>query len=161
MRHFREEGQILMEKWDARLFQHDARTDEHNEYSCNVVEPEVLESRRHLHQKVNELIRLANDTSLSTGDIRQHLLLGAAIFGHRLTMQLVRSLHRDDPVERQALVWLLTLLNDREAIIPLQHMSRNERLPRLVRLSTSLTLAGMGATTEMIEDRPTRLYAIS
>src|SRR5438105_3881977 len=155
-----EEGQILMEKCDARLFQHDASTDEHNEYSCNVVKPDVLESRRHLHQKVNEIIRLANDTSLSTSDIRQHLLLSVAIFGHRFTMQLVRSLHRDDPVERQTLVWLLTILNDRQAITPLQDISRNERLPRLVRLSTSLALAGMGVTTEMIEDRPTKLYAI-
>ena len=143
-----------MEKRDTRLFQH-------NESGWNIVELEVLESRRQLHQKVTELIRLAHDASLTTSEILQQLLLGAATFGHRLTMQLVRSLHRDDHNERQSIVWLLTLLNDREAITPLQHMSRNERLPRLVRLSASLTLAGMGATAEMIEDRRTRLYAIS
>jgi len=149
-----------MEKRDARLFQHDAGTDEHSEQSWNIVELEVLESRRHLHQKVNELIRLANDSSLSTSEIRQHLLYGVATFGSRLTMQLVRSLHRDDPDERQSIVWLLTILNDRDAITPLQYMSHNERLPRLVQLSASLALAGMGATKEMVEDRRRRLYAI-
>ncbi len=142
-----------MGKRDTRLFQH-------NEHSWNVLALEVLESRRHLHQKVNELIRLANDSSLSIGEIRQHLLLGVAIFGSRLTMQLVRSLHRDDAVERQSIVWLLTVLNDRDAIIPLQHMSHNERLPRLVRLSASLALAGIGATAEVLEDRRGRSYAI-
>jgi hypothetical protein len=142
-----------MEKRGARLFQYD-------EHSWNVVELEVLESRRHLHQKVNELIRLATDTSLNTQEIQQHLLLGVATFGSRLTMQLVRSLHRDDPDERQSIVWLLTVLNDRDAITPLQHMSHNERLPRLVRLSASLALAGMGATAEMIEDRRRRLFAV-
>ena len=149
-----------MEKRDARLFQHDAGTDEYSEQSWNIVELEVLEFRRHLHQKVNELIRLANDSSLSTGEIRQHLLLGVATFGSRLTMQLVRSLQRDDPDERQSIVWLLTILDDRNAITPLQHMSHNERLPRLVQLSASLALAGMGATKEMIEDQRRRLYAI-
>lgn len=124
------------------------------------MELEVLESRRHLHEKVNELIRLANDSSLSTAEIRQHLLLGVATFGSRLTIQLVRSLHRDDHDERQSIVWLLTVLNDRDAITPLQHMSHNERLPRPVRLSASLALAGMGKTKEMTEDRGRRLYAI-
>jgi hypothetical protein len=143
-----------MEKRDTRLFQH-------YEPSWNIVELEVLESRRQLHQKVNELIRLAHNASLTTSEIRHQLLLGAATFGHRLTMRLVHSLHRDSHDERQSIVWLLTLLNDREAITSLQHMSRNERLPRLVRLSASLTLAGMGATAEMIEDKHARLYAIS
>jgi len=142
-----------MEKRDARLFQH-------NKQSWNVVELEVLESRRHLHQKVNELIRLANTSLLSTNEIRHHLLLGVEAFGSRFTMQLVRSLHRDDPDERQSIVWLLTVLNDRDAISPLQHMSHNEQLPRLVRLSASLALAGMGATKEMVEDQRRRLYAI-
>src|SRR5947209_13039177 len=110
-----------MGKSDARLIQH-------NEHSWKIMELEVLESRRHLHEKVNELIRLANDSSLSTAEIRQHLLLGVATFGSRLTIQLVRSLHRDDLDERQSIVWLLTVLNDRDAITPLQHMSHNERL---------------------------------
>lgn len=149
-----------MEKGDSRLFQQNAGTVEHSEQSWNIVELEVLESRRHLHYKVNELIRLANDPSLSTSEIREHLLHDRATFGPRLTMQLVRSLHRDDSDERQSIVWLLTVLNDRDAITPLQYMSRNKRLPRLVQLSASLALAGMGATKEMIEDQRRRLYAI-
>ena len=142
-----------MEKRDARLFHH-------NHQRWNIVDVEVLESRRHLHQKVNELIRLTTDSSLSTGEIRQHLLHGIATFGPRFTMQLVRSLHRDDPNERQSIVWLLTILNDRDTITPLQQMSHNEHLPRLVQLSASLALAGMGATREMLEDQRSRLYAI-
>src|SRR5437764_11290114 len=109
-----------MEKRDARLFKQDGDTVEHSDQSWNILDLEVLESHRHLHQKVNELIRLANDSSLSTGEIRQHLLYGVATFGSRLTVQLVRSLHRDDPDERQSIVWLLTILNDRDAITPLQ-----------------------------------------
>ncbi len=142
-----------MEKRDARLFHH-------NKHSWNIVDLEVLESRRHLHQKVNELIRLTNDSSLSTSEIRQHLLHSIATFGPRFTIQIVRSLHCDDPDERQSIVWLLTILNDRNTIIPLQQMSHNEHLPRLVQLSASLALAGMGATKEMVEGQRRRLYAI-
>jgi hypothetical protein len=90
------------------------------------------------------------------------LLSGVTKFGPQLAMQLVRSLYRDDPLERQSVVWLLTLLNDTETITPLRHISDNKRLPRLIRLSASLALAGMGITAEKIDDhRRARLYAIS
>ena len=94
--------------------------------------------------------------------MRQYLLLSVAQFGKLFATQLVRSLQRDDQQERQAIVWLLTLLNEQETIAPLQQMSRNERLPRSIRLSASLALAGMGATKEMTDNsRRVRLYAIS
>jgi hypothetical protein len=148
-----------MEKWDARLFQQEADT--HQQYR-NIVEFEVLESRRQLRLKVNELILLASNSALTTSEMQQHLLLGAATFEGQLAPQLVRSLHRDDPHERQSIVWLLTLLNDPETVPPLQHMSHNKRLPRSIRLSAALALAGMGATAESREEnRRIRLYAIS
>ena len=153
------EGQILMEKGDARLFQQETKTPQHNR---NIVELEVLESRRQLRLKVNDLIRLASNSTLTTREIQQHLLLGVATFGKQLAVQLVRSLQRDDAHERQSIVWLLTLLNDTETVTPLQHMSRNKRLPRSIRLSAALALAGMGATAETREEnRRIRLYAIS
>ena len=140
------EGQILMEKGDARLFQQEAKTHQHN---WNIVELEVLESRRQLRLKVNDLIRLASNSTLTTREIQQHLLLGVATFGNQLAVQLVRSLQRDDAHER-------------ETVTPLQHMSRNKRLPRSIRLSAALALAGMGATAETREEnRRIRLYAIS
>ena len=129
-----------MEKKGARLFQLETET---FEKSWNVLEHEVLESRRQLRQKVNELIRLVDGSTLTTGEMQQHLLSGVAKFGSQLAMQLVRSLHRDDPLERQSVVWLLTLLNDAETITLLRHMSDNKRLPRPIRLSASLALAGM------------------
>ena len=148
-----------MEKKGARLLQLETETFEH---SWNVVEHEVLESRRQLRQKVNELIRLVDGSTLTTGEMQQHLLSGVAKFGPQLAMQLVRSLHRDDPLERQSVVWLLTLLNDAETITLLRHMSDNKRLPRPIRLSASLALAGMGITAQTIDDhRRARLYAIS
>ena len=136
-----------MEKRDARLFQQATDT---NEQSWNIVELEVLESRRKLRQKVNELIRLANGSSITTSEMRQQLLLGVAMFGNRFATQLVRSLERDDHDQqgRQPIVWLLTLLNDKETIPLLQHISLNKRLSRSVRLSAALALAGMGATAE-------------
>jgi hypothetical protein len=153
------EGQILMEKGDARLFQQEAKTHQHN---WNIVELEVLESRRQLRLKVNDLIRLASNSTLTTREIQHHLLLGVATFGNQLAVQLVRSLKRDDAHERQSIVWLLTLLNDTETVTPLQHMSHNKRLPRSIRLSAALALAGMGATAETREEnRRIRLYAIS
>ena len=145
-----------MEKKDATLFQHS--TDTH-EQGWNIVE---LESRRQLRHRIHELIQLSHSSSITTSEMRQHLLLGAAQFGKRFATQLVRALHRDDQQERQSIVWLLTLLNEQETIPPLQQMSLNERLPRSVRLSASLALAGMGATKEMTEQsRHVRLYAIS
>ncbi len=142
-----------MEKRDARLFQDD---------SWNIVE---LESHRQLRQKIHKLMLLANSSSISTSEMQQRLLHGVVMFGKRFTTQLVRSLQRDDQQERQTIVWLLTILNDQDTIQPLQQMVHNERLPRKVRLSASLALAGMGATREVTDlnngNRRVRLYAIS
>ena len=143
-----------MGKKGTRLFQRD--------HGRNIVELEVLESRRHLRLNVNELIRLANNSTITTGEMQQQLSLGASRFGAQLAGQLVRSLQRDDPQERQSIVWLLTLLNAKETITPLRHMSDNKRIPRSIRLSASFALAGMGVTAEAIDShRRTRLYAIS
>ncbi|HLG61311.1 MAG TPA: hypothetical protein VFA09_07295 [Ktedonobacteraceae bacterium] len=149
-----------MEKWDSRLFRQEAEANAH-QHRRNVVELEVLESRRQMHLKVNELIQLATNSTLNTAEIRQQLLLGAATFGNHFAPQLVRSLQRDDPHERQSVVWLLTLLNDARTVTPLRHMSHNRRLPRPIRLSAALALAGMGATEESKQGRRERLYAIS
>lgn len=143
-----------MEKKSARLFQRD--------HGRNIVELEVFESRRQLRLNVNELIRLANNATITTGEMQQQLFLDVSRFGAQLAAQLVRSLHRDDPQERQSIVWLLTLLNAKETILPLQHMSRDKRIPRSIRLSASLALAGMGVTAETIDNHHrTHLYAIS
>jgi hypothetical protein len=144
-----------MEKRGARLFQQEVGT---SETDWNIVE---LEARRQLRQKVNELIRLCNGSTLTTSEMRHHLLLSVAEFGNQLAAQLVRSLQSGDLQRRQNVVWLLTLLNDAETIPLLQRMSRNERLSRSVRLYASLALAGMGATAESAGTSPcTRLYAI-
>jgi hypothetical protein len=132
------------------------------EHSKNIVEFEVLESRRQLRLNVNELIRLANNSTITTGEMQRRLFLGVARFGTQLATQLVRSLHRDDPQERQSIVWLFTLLNDQETIMPLRQITHDKRIPRPIRLSASLALAGMGVTAETIDDyRRVRLYAIS
>jgi len=146
-----------MEKKGARLFQPSVDTHEHD---WNIVE---LESRRQLRQKVNELIELSNDLTITTSEMRQQLLLGVAMFGKQLAMQLVRSLQSDDVQKRQNIVWLLTVLDNEETIPLLQRMSLNERVPRSVRLSASLALAGMGATAETMQqdNQHIRLYAIS
>lgn len=148
-----------MEKKGVRLFQPEA---DNLEYGWNIVELQVLESRRQLRLKVNELIRLVNNSAITTDEIQQQLLLGVAKFGTQLSAQLVRSLHCDDAQERQSIVWLLTLLNENETVTPLLHMSHDKRIPRPIRLSASLALAGMGVTAETIDDhRRVRLYAIS
>ena len=145
-----------MEEKGARLFQADEET---RDYGWNIVE---LETRRQLRLKVNELLRLVNDPTLTTSEMQQHLLYNKARFGKQLATQLVHSLQRSDPRERQSIVWLLTLLNEAASVIPLRRMSGNKQLPRPVRLSASLALAGMGATPEMLDERrQTRLYAIS
>ncbi|TMC44150.1 MAG: hypothetical protein E6J31_01855 [Chloroflexi bacterium] len=131
-----------MEKRGARLFQ---QGDGSGETNWNIVE---LDSRRQLRQKVNELIRLSYDSTTTTSEMRQQLLQSVAIFGNQLATRLVRSLQSDDQLKRQHIVWLLTLLDDKETIPLLQRMSQNERLCRPVRLSASLALAGMGATAE-------------
>jgi hypothetical protein len=148
-----------MEKKDARLFQPGSGT---SKQGWNIVEREVLESRRQLRQRVNELIEFCNAPTLTTSEMRQHLLLGVATYGQPFATQLVRSLQSDDTQKRQNVIWLLTLLNDPETIPLLQQMSHNERLPRKIRLSASLALAGMGVTTEVLDQhKRVRLYAIS
>ena len=125
------------------------------------MELEVLESRRQLRQTVIELIRLATKSNASTEEIQRQLSLNQTRFGAQLSAQLLRSLTRDDPQERHSIVWLLILLNDAQTIAPLQHISQDECIPRSIRLSASLALAGMGATAETNENcRRIRLYAI-
>jgi len=152
-------GHILMEKKGARLFQKESHS---LEFCRNIVELEVLESRRHLRQKVNELIRLTSNSGASTEEIQRQLSLSLMRFGTQLSTQLLHSLNRDDPQERHSIVWLLIILNDAQTIAPLRHISLDKRIPRSIRLSASLALAGMGATAETNENcRRTRLYAIS
>jgi hypothetical protein len=148
-----------MGKKGARLFQKEANS---NESSRNVVELEVLESRRQLRQQVNELIRLATNTGASTEEIQHYVSSILTESGAQLSLQLLRSLNRDDPQERQSIVWLLILLDDAQTIEQLRHISREEHFPRSIRLSASLALAGMDATTETaVNYRHTNLYAIS
>ena len=144
-----------MGKRDARQFQYTADI---NKQRWNIVE---LESRRQLRRKVNALIELVDDPTITSSDMREQLLLGAATFGEQFAIQLVRSLHRDDQRERQSIVWLLTLLEDQTTIPLLEQMSHDERQSRSIRLSAALALAGMGATAEMIDDGTwhKRLYA--
>jgi hypothetical protein len=148
-----------MVKNGTRLFQREANALEHG---SNTVKLEVLKSRRRLRLEVNELIRLAHNSTVSTDEMQQHLFLCAARFGTLLPIQLLRSLHHEDTHKRQSIVWLLILLNDKETIGPLQHISQDKQMPRPIRLSASMALAGMGATTESLENHQcTRLYAIS
>lgn len=149
-----------MENWDARQSQQIAGSDEHSEQNWNIVE---LKSRRHLRSNINALIHLTIDSTLTTTDLQQQLSLNQKLFGSRFALHLVRALQQqENQAEREAVVWLLTLLNDQETIKPLQQMAHNEHLSRATRLSASLALAGMGATPEMGEQyQPRRLYAIS
>ena len=166
-----------MEKRDARLFQsvsnvispsdtpdtlatsETTETSETIDTTWNIVE---LDSHRELRQQVHELITIASSSSITTDEMRQRLLQGVVMFGKRFATQLVRSLQRDDQQERQSVVWLLTLLNDKETLSPLQQMTQNKRLPRAIRLSAALAIAGMGATKEVAHNgsRRVRLYAI-
>ncbi len=144
-----------MERRDARLFQQDATIHE----GWNIVE---LESHRQFRRQVNELIQLTNITGITTSELQQRLASYYDSYGTRFTALLVRALHRENAQERQAIVWLLTLLDDPNTIPQLQHMSRNKHIPRSIRLSASLVLAGMGATQEVAEEQKSvRLYAIS
>ncbi len=148
-----------MGKKSTSLFQTGGDTSERH---WNLVELEVLESRRQLRQTINTLIDLTSTSTLTTGEIRQHLYSGMAKFGKQLATQLVRSLQNDDAQKRQSVVWLLTLLHDADTIPQLQHMACDKHLSRSIRLSASLALAGMGATAECAEDyQCKRLYAIS
>jgi hypothetical protein len=143
-----------MEKRDARLFLHEASLEP---VSRNIVE---LESQRNLHHQVNELIRIAISSNLATHDIRQLLHLNSSSFGGRFATQLVRALQREDEEERQAVVWLLTVLDDPQTIPQLQHLALNRNLARATRLAASLALAGMGATREMIAEPGMRAWTL-
>ena len=148
-----------MGKKSTSLFHMGADTSEQH---WNLVELEVLESRRQLRQTVNALIDLTSSSTLTTGEIRQHLHAGMEKFGKQLATQLVRSLHNDDAQKRQSVVWLLTFLHDADTIPQLRHMACDKHVSRSIRLSASLALAGMGATAECAEDsQRKRLYAIS
>ncbi len=148
-----------MGKKGARLFQIEVNP---LEFSRNIVELDFLESRRQLRLNVNELIRLANNSTITNDEMRHQLFLAVEKCGTQLAVQLVRSLLREDSQKRQSIVWLLVLLNNTETIAPLQHISQDKHIPRSIRLSASLALAGMSVTAETIDDhRRTRLYAIS
>ncbi len=144
-----------MERRDARLFQQNAAIDE----GWNIVE---LESHRQFRRQVNELISLTHTTGITTSELQQRLASHSDRYGPRFSTQLVRSLHRENAQERQSIVSLLTLLNDPNTIPQLQHIAHNKRIPRSIRLSASLALAGMGATLEVTEEQKSvRIYAIS
>ncbi|HCI79193.1 MAG TPA: hypothetical protein DHW02_05850 [Ktedonobacter sp.] len=146
-----------MERRDGRLFQHDAINE-----GWNIVE---LESHRQFRHKINELISIAHASNMTTHDVQQHMCVLQDIYSHRLATHLVRTLQRDDPGERQTIVWLFTLLDEqqqRHAIPLLQQLVHNKQQSRAIRLSASLALAGMGATEEVTSiPRKKRLYAIS
>ncbi len=144
-----------MERRDARLFQQDATIHE----GWNIVE---LESHRQFRQTVNELVQKTQSEEITRSDLRQQLEHYRTTYGTRFCTQLVRALYREDEQERQAVVLLLTILNDPITIPQLQQLSQNKRYSRSIQLSASLALAGMGATRETAEDfRRVRLYAIS
>lgn len=152
------ERHILMERRDARPFQHDATISE----GWNIVE---LESHRQFRQTVNELIQRTTTTGVTTSELQEQLQQCRSVYGTHFTTQLVRALHRENAQERQSVVYLLTLLNDSNTIPQLQSIAQSKRYSRSIRLSASLALAGMGATRETTEDhrrvRRVRLYAIS
>ncbi len=132
-----------MGKGSARLFRQTAP--DALEQSWNVVE---LETRKQVRQRINTLLRLSDDMLVPTSEVRQQLLQCVATFGSLFTTQLVHALHCNEHTERQSVIWLLTVLNDKETIPPLRRMSANARLPRAIRLAAALALAGMGVTAE-------------
>ena len=134
-----------MEKKGASLFQTE---DDSIKFSRNIVELEVLETRRRLRQIVRELIRLTTYSNTSTEEIKHALSLMLNEFGAQLPSQLLRSLSCADYLERQSIVLLLTLLNDPQTIAALRHISLDSRISRSIRLAAALALAGMGATAE-------------
>jgi hypothetical protein len=146
-----------MEKGSARLFQQ--ATPDAFEQGWNIVE---LKTRKQIRQKVQSLLRLVNYGTATRSDMRRELLRCVATFGSDFSTQLVRSLQRDSHEERQSIVWLLTVLDARETIPPLQQMANDSHLPRAIRLSASLALAGMGVTAETIKQRQhVHLYMLS
>jgi hypothetical protein len=146
-----------MENWDTRLFQTMAKptnvavenlqeqTPTISSFSQNVVE---LESQRELRRKANEIVQYCHRHTVTTSELRQQLQACATAFGNRFSLHLARSLQeqRNNQEDRQAIIWLLTLLNDKATIPLLQHIANQQQLTRANRLSASLALAGMGAT---------------
>lgn len=146
-----------MEKRDARLSQQAIAGTDTSRW--NVVE---LESRRHLRHTIHDLIELTLHSTLSTHELQQHLHHSITLCGPQFIPYLVRTLQHSDQDEREAIVSLLTILQDQEAIPLLQHMVHNNELTRPVRLSAALALAGLGATEEMQKTaKVNRIYAIS
>lgn len=128
----------------------------------NIVE---LESRRQLRHNVHEVINLTLNSDLTTDELRHLLHCGITTFGKPFITQLVRSLQCDDAQQREAVVFLLTVLNDADTHSPLQKMAQNESLSRAIRLSAALALCGMGvqrddASQNRQRVRSPRLYAI-
>src|SRR5579862_9043286 len=109
-----QKGQILMGKGDALVFQHTVTSDQQD---WNIVE---LESHKQLHCYIHELIQLCTYTTATSDELQQRLRYGRSHFGSRFIQRLVSALQRKDHDERQSVVWLLTLLNDAEAL-PLLH----------------------------------------
>jgi HEAT repeat protein len=144
-----------MEKWDARPLQSEDPTEE---YGWNVLK---LESRKNLHSKIHEFIDLTTNSTLSTSEIQQHLQLCQIQYGKQFSTLLVNYLKRADAAEREAIVWLLTQLQDEDTIPLLQNLSQQKQQSRAIRLSAALALAGLGQTPEMIRAARPFLYAIS
>lgn len=158
-----------MEKRDAELFQVSLTTlttSTTSPFSStndrNIVE---LESRRQLRYNVHEVINLTINSDLTTDELRHMLHHGITTFGKSFITQLVRSLQCDDAQQREAVVFLLTALNDADTHTPLQKMAQNESLSRAIRLSAALTLCGMGVQRDQSFNdrqrvRSPRLYAV-
>src|SRR6266700_2861864 len=134
-----------MEKGGTRLFQFKSTVNTFDTH-WNIVE---LESHRLLREKINELISLSDNATITTSEMTRYVHDAAARFSPRFTSHLIRSLQHEDSAQRESITWLLILLDDREAIPHLQAMAHNEQFTRSLRLSAALTLAGMGATEEM------------
>jgi len=150
-----------MENWDARLFQmmakHTRVTDE-NQQAKTATQTHIassssqhimeLESQRELRRQTNKIVQYCHSTTVTTSELRQHLQACMAAFGSRFSLHLARSLQepRSNQADRQAIVCLLTLLNDKATIPLLQQIAKQQRSTRTIRLSASLALAGMGAT---------------
>jgi len=143
-----------MAQRDARVFWSVRNSDAQD---WNIVE---LESHRQLLQQIDALIGLLQTTSCTRSAISQRLQQLTTQFGERFARYLVRALRHAEHDDRHDIVWLLTVLDDPATIGPLQRLAHNKRLPRAVRLSASLALAGQGATAEMQSVKKTRLYAM-
>lgn len=146
-----------MEKRDTLLSMHKAGTPS----SGTIVE---LMSHFQLRRSIDELIHLTMDNSLSTTDLSHRVHEYSRLYGSRFSASLVRSLQSHDAATRQSIIWLLTILGDEATVPLLKQLASNQKQSRLIRLSASLALAGMGATPEVAAapspNKYARLYAI-